>query len=287
MLVCLRKELKIKTYNQLTEYDKENIVKYYYEHKDVKIKDMGNKLHISQRAVPKVLQEKNINSRLKNRYVIENENYFSQIDTEFKAYILGFIYADGFVGNHNDFCISLSDKVKDNLFILNQFQEEIGCSVNLLHHETDKDGNGKYTFKFSNEKIVTDLNKCGVFTCKSLEMQDIPNNIPKNFINHFIRGYFDGDGTICSWYDSYDNRKRYCMEILGTEKFLNKIQSIICLACNIKPTKLHNVNRVVGLTRISHRGIKNLIKIRDYLYNNATVFITYKHDRFYNISPCK
>ncbi|ALP91774.1 hypothetical protein ATN24_16965 [Clostridium butyricum] len=37
---------------------------------------------------------------MKNRYVL-NENYFNEINTEAKAYILGFIYADGFVGNEN------------------------------------------------------------------------------------------------------------------------------------------------------------------------------------------
>lgn len=75
------------------------------------------------------------------------------------------------------------------------------------------------------------------------------------------------------------------MEILGTEIFLNKIQKIICSNCNIKATKLHDVKRVDGLTRISHRGIKNLIKIREYLYKDASIFLTYKHDRFYNIQP--
>ena len=280
-------EKKIKAYNQLTKDDKENIVKFYYEHRNIKIKDIGKILNMSQRAIPRVLNEFGINTRLKNRYVLKNENYFSKINTEFKAYIIGFIYADGFVGTHNDFCISLTDKVDDNLVILNRLQDELGCDINLIYHNIDKDGNGKYTFKFSNEKIIKDLNKCGVFTCKSLTIKEMPNNVPNNLINHFIRGYFDGDGTICSWYDSYDNRKRYCLEILGTNDFLNKMQNILCSECNIKRTKLHNVNRVKGLTRISYKGIKNLIKIRDYLYNNATIFLTYKHDKFYNISPCK
>ena len=212
-----------------------------------------------------------------------DEDYFENIDSEFKAYILGFIFADGFVGEHNDFCISLSDKVNDNLRILKMFQNELKID-DLIYHSIDKDGNGKYTFKFSNEKIVRDLNKNGVYTCKSLTLEYVPN-IRKNLMNHFIRGYFDGDGSICSWYDKYDNRQRYCMEILGTKKFLLQIQEILCSECHIKETKLHDVNHTQGLTRISHRGIKNLIKIREYLYKNSTVFLTYKHNRFYNIQP--
>ncbi len=231
----------------------------------------------------RVLQESNINTRLKNRYIILNENYFSYIDTEFKAYILGFIYADGFVGIHDDFCISLCD-TNDNYKILKRFKEELqtDCEIKHSHNNYNK---GIYIFKFSNKTIVNNLNKCGVHTCKSLDMKDIPHNIDNNLINHFIRGYFDGDGSIFSYLDTYDNRQRYCMEIIGTEEFLSIINKIISEKCSIKQTRLHNVNRVPGLTRISYKGVDSLIKIREFLYKNATIYLTYKFERFRNISP--
>ena len=275
----------INTYKQLGEKDKEKIIDFYYRYENVEIKNIGKILNISDRAVARVLQEAGINTRLKNRYVIKNQNYFEKINTEFKAYILGFIYADGFIGKHNDFCISLSDKVEDNLKILQKLQEELGLNKNLIYHTIDRDGNGKYTFKFSNKKIVDDLKECGVFTCKSLTMKCLPSNVESEMFNHFIRGYFDGDGSICSWYDSYDKRQRYCLEILGTKEFLDNLQKVLCDGCGIKETKLHNVKHVDGLTRISHRGVKNLIKIREYLYNNSTIYLTYKHDKFYTIAP--
>lgn len=248
------------------------------------MKEMSKHLNISRRGIRRVLHEENINTRLKNRYHINNENYFHYIDTEFKAYILGFIYADGFVGKHDDFCISLSDKVDDNLKILKMFKEELDTNLEI-RHSYNNCGSGNYTFKFSNKTIVNDLNLCGVHTCKSLNMTEIPKNIDPIFMNHFIRGYFDGDGTICTYYDTYDKRQRYTMEILGTQEFLDKIHNIICTECQIKPTALHDVKRVPGLTRISHRGIENLIKIRDYLYNNATIYLTYKFERFNKIQP--
>ena len=197
---------------------------------------------------------------------------------------MGFIYADGFVGEHNDCCIALSDKCKDNYKILNLLKTELQSDINI-RHIIDKDGNGNYTLKFTNKKIVSDLNDCGVFTKKSLNMTYMPNFISSNIFNHFVRGYFDGDGTICTYYDSYDKRVRYCMEILGTKEFLSQLQEVLCNECNIKQTQLHDVKRIAGLTRISHRGIKSLIKIREYLYKNATIYLTYKHDRFFNIQP--
>ena len=60
-------EKKIKAYNQLTKDDKENIVKFYYEHRNIKIKDIGKILNMSQRAIPRVLNEFGINTRLKKQ----------------------------------------------------------------------------------------------------------------------------------------------------------------------------------------------------------------------------
>ena len=102
-------------YNKLTQFNKQEIINLYYAEKGLSFKEIAVKINVSERAVSRVLREANINTRLKNKYVINNENYFDCIDTEFKAYILGFICADGYVGVHDDFCIALSDNCIDNL----------------------------------------------------------------------------------------------------------------------------------------------------------------------------
>lgn len=275
---------KTKSYKELSNLDKEEILNYYYKYKNENFKTIAKKLNVSQRSVPRVLQEYGVNTRLKNRYVIKNENYFENIDTEFKAYALGFIYADGFVGVHNDFCIALSDVHDDNLAFLSVLKEELGITLEIKHG-VSKQGYGSYTLKFSNEKIVKDLNKHGVYTCKSLVMTDMPK-LKEELYGHFIRGYFDGDGSIYNYFDIYDKRQRWGMEILGTPDFLSKVQKILIKNCNVKETKLHNVNHVKNLTRISYKGIKSLMKIRDFLYENATIYLEYKYKKFYNISPC-
>ena len=99
-----------KNYRELNGYDKYKIVNYYYKNKGVCIGDISKNLNVSDRAVRRVLKEEGINTRLKNRYVLD-ECYFACIDTEAKAYILGFIYADGFVGdeNHNNIVVYIND----------------------------------------------------------------------------------------------------------------------------------------------------------------------------------
>jgi intein/homing endonuclease len=116
-------------------------------------------------------------------------------------------------------------------------------------------------------------------------MTEMPK-LKEELYGHFIRGYFDGDGSIYNYFDIYDKRQRWGIEILGTPDFLSKIQKILIKNCNVKETKLHNVNHVKNLTRISYKGIKSLMKIRDFLYENATIYLEYKYKKFYNISPC-
>lgn len=273
----------MKSYSQLTDDDKLKIIKTYYNNKELDFKSIAKNLDYSERSISRVLQENGINTRLKNRYIIEHEDYFNNIDSEFKAYILGFIFADGYVGLHNDFCISLSD-TEDNLAILEKFKTELGISLNINCGFDSTHNYRHYTLKFSNSQIISDLNKWGVHKNKLNSRNTIPQ-IDTKLYCHFIRGLFDGDGSICNYHDSYDNRDRYELSFLGTHDLLGSIQNILIESCDITNTKLHQVRDIEKLWRIQYRSISSILKIRDYLYENATIFLKNKHKKFYDIQP--
>ncbi|MDU7441155.1 MAG: hypothetical protein E7L05_11410, partial [Clostridium sp.] len=221
-----------KNYNQLTSKDKENIVEYYYLNKKVNMNNIARNLNVSRRSISRVLQEKSVNTRLKNRYVL-NENYFNEINTEAKAYILGFIYADGFVGNENfnNIVIAVND-----LEILEFIVKEIEFTGEI--RKTKKGGftNSKcgYSLNFSSRIMADRLRNIGLYPNKSLTIDSIPI-IREELVRHFIRGYFDGDGSILlshnsSYYKSYDGIIKYVyptynFTILGTKNFLKQIIS--------------------------------------------------------------
>lgn len=75
-----------KNYNELNNYDKKYIVEYYYKNKEINMDNIAQNLNISRRSLSRVLKESNTNTKLKNRYTL-NEYYFNKIDTEAKAYI--------------------------------------------------------------------------------------------------------------------------------------------------------------------------------------------------------
>lgn len=216
----------IKQYNQLSDEEKSKIVEYYYNNKNVKMDDISKNINISRRAVSRVLREMGINTRLKNRYLL-NHNYFDEIDTEAKAYILGFIYADGFVGNehYNNIVISIND-----YDIVKCIAKEIEFTGTIRKTKKGgfKNSRSGYSLNFSSKIMADTLRKIGLYPNKSLTISELPN-IQKRLMRHFIRGYFDGDGSILlshnsSYYRNGNVVKKYIyptynFNILGTENF--------------------------------------------------------------------
>ena len=272
-------------YRSLNSYQKTRIVEFYYKNKDIQVKDIGKELNISDRAVRRVLKEENINTRLKNRYVLD-ESYFDKIDTEEKAYILGFIYADGFVGDEhfNNIVISIND-----LELLEFIAKELKFSGKI--RETRKGGfkNSKpgYSLNFSSVKISSRLRELGLYPNKSLTIERLPK-IRDDLVRHFIRGYFDGEGSIILSHNSsyYKNADKvikyvyptYCFMILGTQGFLENIIKVTNFNyAKIYPTKCEKIKCI----RITAK--KEFDNIFNYLYKNSTIRLERKYNKWMEI----
>ena len=104
-----------KSYLQLNKEEKDYFIKLYYENTHLTVKQIGDALGLSKRCTMSIFKEYKINSKRKNRYTLD-ENYFEEINTQQKAYILGLIYADGYVGNEKFNNISLTQKEYKLLF---------------------------------------------------------------------------------------------------------------------------------------------------------------------------
>ena len=121
-----------------------------------------------------------------------NESFFENINSEEKAYWLGFISADGGInipGIGRDsgwiLCINLKKEDKKHL---EKFQESIGRSGPI--YETDN----CVRLQIGSEKLVTDLIQAGVGPRKSKTLK--PWIGPTALQRHYWRGFFDGDGSI-------------------------------------------------------------------------------------------
>ena len=145
------------------------------------------------------------NDKEKNKKYICNNSYFENIDTQEKAYWLGFIYADGYIGKNNNngrFGISLSTEDIDHLY---KFKESIESSHPINKYRVSsgyKIGAEYCRIIICEEKLVNDLIKQGCVYNKTNILS--PPNIDKKLRRHFIRGYMDGDGSIII------HKNKYC-----------------------------------------------------------------------------
>jgi len=234
-----------------------------------------------------------------------SENYFSSIDSSVKAYLLGFIAADGCVRERNrskcsvekTLCILLNKKDQSVVRIL---RDELspGRPIHFAKVKSNKRKQRTVRCEFPSNKLCLDLAKYGVVPRKT-KVFDWPSALPMKFRREFILGYFDGDGS----FGIYEGRP--CWSLLGNKPLLKKVRKIIKRKigvesqltyrkhCHIWNLRVRSRNDVIALDRWLHEdptiglrrktaqgtGIKSLMYGKSYftedMYNevkNASPF---------------
>jgi hypothetical protein len=146
--------------------------------------------------VQKVLKKEGINLKLRigsnSRSKSLNENYFDNINTPNKAYILGWIMSDGYVSK-NKLVFGLKD-LEILEFIKSEMESGHKISEIFVYDKRTDKTYQQYVLQICSKKISESLNKLGIHRAKSFTV-DLPK-IDKILYPHLIRGLFDGDGYI-------------------------------------------------------------------------------------------
>lgn len=119
-----------------------------------------------------------------------DRNFFSRIDTPDKAYILGFILADGHVAENG---VDISIKTDDAQH-LRRIADIMGCDAPLREATNSYDGSKRARIKLCGKQLVRDLNAMGLYHNKS-HTATYPHLAP-HLEHHLVRGLWDGDGHI-------------------------------------------------------------------------------------------
>lgn len=228
---------------------------------------------ISHRRVVNILKDNKIFNRGNIKYKF-NRKIFSVVDDEKRAYWLGFLYADGCVFKSknnitNHVSIKLSSKDKKHLELFKRDFE-------LPHEITVKSVRSfnkvfEYAqIRISSKEMVNDLIKLGCFPNKTFTLQ-FPD-IEKELVHHFMRGYFDGDGSIY-------NGKQKNWYILGNYDFLKEYQKKLIEEADLNKIKIHKKKNIYSL---SYGGNLNINKIYNFLYNNSEIYMERKKINFLN-----
>ena len=255
----------------ITKEQKEEIVKYY-KSRPMTQEEVSNTFKISLPSVIKVLKEYRIKPYNKVQIFSPDldEHYFDVINTETKAYFLGLIITDGCIhhtkGKQPLVALTLQECDK---YILEKFKQELHSNKAVT-----SDGRGCVSINILSRTMVESLKKYGVTERKSLNTV-FPKNIPKELYPHLLRGILDGDGSV----SFYARRGRKCHAkairfCQGNEQFLKDIINYLFENCNV--AKINTYQENDNLWSIAYRKDDSMMKIIQYLYKDATIYLKRK-----------
>ena len=186
-----------------------------------------------------------------------DDNYFENIDTQKKAYWLGWMVTDGYVLsklntkrgviNTNSIGLKLSEKDID---VLKDFKNDLKADVDIqfvkrrsgkvyknkiTNKETFIQGGNQAELRFSSAKMVQDLEKYGIHQNKTYDI-GFPKVLDRKFYSGFIAGVISGDGCIDIRLNHGKTKLLRCI-IAGNYELVEKIHSILVKEIGVNAEK--------------------------------------------------
>lgn len=241
------------------EYDFEYNLRRYIElcKEGYTRKEISEELHVTIKTVGNYIRRTGVLPKANKRKPKLNEHFFDVIDTEEKAYILGFLSADGYVdGNGRSLCLNLNSKDID---ILYKIKNAMNCE-NPITKSTTKNC---CRLNMSSKYLVETISRYGIVQNKSRTLP-FPK-LEKEMYRHYFRGYCDGDGCV---------HKRQVTIIIGSEFFYNGFVKYLQDSFNMKIS----ASPVKGYFRVllSRKDLDIVM----WMYDGAKIYLDRKYKSY-------
>lgn len=240
------------------------------------IEQIAKALHLDRRKFSYYLKNEDVEVKNPQTKRKLNERYFETIDTEEKAYWLGFLYADGCVcvrrkgENVKSMNVEVGLKGSDEEHLI-KLANSLEYENYKLIHRTVKESE-TVRIVIHSTSLCRDLIDKGCTPKKSLTLK-FPS-LSKELTPHFIRGYIDGDGYIGVKHNkTYDVLR---MSVLGTEDLLMGIVDYFDLKekdYNLRHDKRHT-EQVFSL----EFNKEATLKIAKTIYKGSKIHLTRKYN---------
>jgi hypothetical protein len=226
---------------------------------------IGRMLGVSSRTIRNWRHKFGIDSSSVNQgstlYTL-NQSFFRCIDTPEKAYILGFIAADGSIHKSGrSLSIAIAESDIDHLHAI---RNAIGCNneIHTKKRSSGYQGGPLAVLNLCRVEIVHDLATLGILPNKGSHLR-FPS-IPSHLESHLVRGLFDGDGHI-------SNRN---FSLIGTKDLIAGVQSSIHhhTGCFLKNEVANGISRLVGY--------RHDYVVLEWMYDGATIALQRKFEKY-------
>lgn len=279
----VRKVINKNNYQLLKETFEESqisrIVSLYKQ--GISAKQLGFKFGIDKRRVQKWADKAGALRTLEQSHRLKfiDEHIFDVVDDQYKAYWLGFLYADAYNHEGNgsiNLCLKGSDinhiKKYVNFFKGEEKDIFIGAIV-----DEDKEY-PTCSYKIYSTHLSQKLKELGCPQAKSFIIK-FPEWLSEDLKSHFVRGYFDGDGSI----KMSKKSKEWRINICGTKELTNYIGEMVKLNINLTSSLryISKTNNNTWILVIS--GNEQVKKFCDWMYQDANTYLDRKYERYLNL----
>lgn len=208
-----------------------------------------------------------------------NEKYFDSIDSQEKAYWLGFIVADGCViwdeqGGNYSLSIGLQGGDIEHLRTL---ERDLEGTREMREPRVDP-RNGTVRLVWYSKYMAQSLINLGVTPRKSAN-ETVPA-FPTNLARHFWRGVFDGDGCLAVQIKATSKLPEYRFSLAGSVAILEAFQTWAQAKVGMRPQKISFAANSQGVSKTSVfyvSGNRQIAAILNLLYENSTRKLQRKH----------
>lgn len=245
-------------------------------------KELANILQRTESSIQ--IKANRLGLKRKEKYFY-NKEFFKCIDNEEKAYWLGFIYADGYVSKNKK-------GTKYSLGIELQKSDD----THLKKFNKSLNGNVQVTYRTRNNieiagKCVESANTCVIrLYCTSMALDLInhgcclnkskiktePKGVSNDLIKHFIRGYFDGNGSITHSYNKAVDKYYFKVTIstgsIEFAKWINLYLNNIGI-----DSSFYKDGKVANKIQLFYKDNK---KFLDYIYKDSNIYLDRKYNKY-------
>jgi predicted DNA-binding protein YlxM (UPF0122 family) len=247
------------------------------------LEDIARLYGVSRVAVWKYCKDENLTRRgrsearleaqkkgkVEQRFFDINDNFFANWSPEM-AYVLGLITTDGCISRSGTISLCINDK--DLLEKVRLVMESEHKICRAKHQER------LYCFRFARPRLVKDLAGLGILPGKSLNVK-FPT-VPDAFIRDFVRGVFDGDGSVF-----FDNRSKNCPVrtkfVSSSKEFIDRLE-LTLRECGLPERKIYGQPTKNGTSYMIKYGHKDSERLFAVMYGDRknSMFIGRKYDKF-------
>lgn len=227
--------------------------------------EIARRIGCDRSSISRLLKKHGRASSIRTHFF--NEAFFERIDAEPKAYVLGLFTADG-CNRGNAACISLIDRdVIDKVAAAVGYDGPIGTQ-----QSRGRSGHIQHRLSLCSGRMCEDLSRLGCPPRKTF-VTAFPTSeiVPTPLLPHYIRGVFDGDGTL------YHTTNGWHMGVAGTIELLGPMLEIIREETRIFAGGVYKHGNIHYL---KVPGARNCKRVLDWLYRDATIYLDRKHARY-------